>query len=342
MHRVASHDVQDRLSVNMNSPSTPAVPPVELSRRNGAKSGKLHESVIGYALFGCAIISVVTTLAIMFVLVNDSVFNVTGEEAFFQQVSLTQFFGDTKWTPDAPEPRFGIWPLINGTFLVSLIACCTGVPLGLGAAIYLSEYAGPRERAFLKPILELLAGVPTVVYGYFGLIFITPYVLKPIFQTVLGVDVNIYNCASGGFVVGIMIIPMVASLSEDVLRSVPRGLRDAAYALGGTELDVSVRVVVPAAFSGILASMLLALARAIGETMAVTIACGNFRRIGINPFQSMQTMTGYIVDASFGEDDAGGLVFKSVFAVALTLFVITLTINIISQAILRRYREVYE
>jgi len=141
---------------------------------------------------------------------------------------------------------------------------------------------------------------------------------------------------------GIMIIPMVASLSEDVLRSVPRGLRDAAYALGGTELDVSVRVVVPAAFSGILASILLALARAIGETMAVTIACGNFRRIGINPFQSMQTMTGYIVDASFGEDDAGGLVFKSVFAVALTLFVITLTINIISQAILRRYREVYE
>lgn len=327
----------------MNSPKKPATNTVELSRNStGAKSGKLHEKIIAYALLGCALISVATTLAIIFVLMNDSVFSLAGEKAFFQQVSFSQFFGDTKWTPDAPEPRFGIWPLINGTFLVSLIACSIGVPLGLGAAIYLSEYAGPKERAVLKPVLELLAGVPTVVYGYFGLIFITPYILKPIFQSVLGLDVNIYNVASGGIVVGIMIIPMVASLSEDVLRSVPRSLRDAAYALGGTELDVSVRVVVPAAFSGILASVLLALARAIGETMAVTIACGNFRRLGINPFQSMQTMTGYIVDASFGEDDASGIVFKSVFAVALTLFVITLTINIISQMILRRYREVYE
>lgn len=303
---------------------------------------KPHEKVIGFSLLGCALISVLTTIGIIFVLVNDSIYNFAGEQAFFQQVSLKQFFLDTKWLPDAPEPRFGIWPLINGTFLVCAVACMIGVPIGLCAAIYLSEYAGKTERAVLKPVLELLAGVPTVVYGYFGLVFVTPYVLRPLFGTLLGFDVKIFNVASGGIVVGIMIIPMVASLSEDVLRAVPRSLRDASYALGATEKDVSLGVVVPAALSGILASVLLALARAIGETMAVTIACGNLRQISGNLFDSIQPMTSYIVAASFGEDDAGSLVVKSAFAVGLTLFVITLAINIISQMILRRFREVYE
>lgn len=305
-------------------------------------SKRYGEKTIGAGLFLCASVSILTTVGIIAVLVNDSLFNFTGGQAFFQQVSLTQFFFDTKWLPDNPEPRFGIWPLIFGTVSVAGIACLLGVPLGLASAVYLSEYAGPGERTILKPILELLAGVPTVVYGYLGLTFLTPYVLKPLFESMLGVEVGIYNVASGGIVVGIMITPMVASLSEDVLRAVPRGLRDAAYALGATQSDVSLKVVVPAALSGILASILLAFARAIGETMAVTITCGSRRQMTFNIFDSMQTMTGYIVDASFGEDDAQGLVVKSAFAVALTLFVMTLTINIISQYIMRRYREVYE
>lgn len=303
---------------------------------------RLNEKLIGLSLFLCATVSILTTIAIIAVLVNESFFNVTGGEAFFQQVSFSQFLFDTEWLPDAPEPRFGIWPLIFGTVAVAGIACLIGVPVGLASAIYLSEYAQPKERTFLKPILELLAGVPTVVYGYFGLVFVTPYVLKPIFEAVLGMEVGIYNVASAGIVVGIMITPMVASLSEDVLRAVPRGLRDAGYALGGTQYDVSLKIVVPAALSGILAAILLAFARAIGETMAVTIACGSRRQMTFNIFDSMQTMTGYIVDSSFGEDDAQGLVVKSGFAVALTLFGMTLLINIISQYIMRRYREVYE
>ena len=307
-----------------------------------AGSDKPHEKAIGFSLFVCALVSIVTTMGIIFVLINDSIFNFAGEKAFFQQVSLKQFLFDTKWLPDSPEPRFGIWPLVNGTIMVSGIACLIGVPLGLCSAVYLSEYAAPRERSFLKPVLELLAGVPTVVYGYFGLVFVTPYILKPMFQSLLGFEIETFNVASGGIVVGIMITPTVASMSEDVLRSVPRSLRDASYALGGTQFDVSMRVVVPAALSGILASVLLAFARAIGETMAVTIACGNFRQIGFNPFEGMQTMTGFIVDASFGEDDAQGIVVKSAFAVALSLFIMTLTINVISQMVLRRYREVYE
>lgn len=324
----------------------PSKPPSEVTfltkGRSRSSTDKPHEKAVGFSLFGCALISVVTTLGIIFVLLNDSVFNVFGENAFFQRVPLRDFLTGSKWLPDAPTPLFGIWPLVCGTFVVSGIACVIGVPVGLCSAIYLSEYAGQRERSILKPVLELLAGVPTVVYGYFGLMFVTPYVLRPIFTGLFGIDVNIFNAASGGIVVGIMIIPMVASLSEDVLRAVPRNLRDASYALGGTELDVSLRVVVPAALSGILASVLLALSRAIGETMAVTIACGTMRQISFNPLESMQTMTSYIVAASFGEDDAGGIVVKSAFAVALALFLITLTVNVLSQIILRRYREVYE
>lgn len=330
--------------------SEPVKPAVSKTRRVSAilSSGpggppkRTGEKLIGVGLFLCATVSILTTAGIIAVLVNDSLFNFTGGEAFFQQVSLSQFFFDTEWLPDNPEPRFGIWPLIFGTVAVAGIACSIGVPVGLASAIYLSEYALPKERTYLKPVLELLAGVPTVVYGYFGLVFVTPYVLKPVFEAMLGIEVGIYNVASGGIVVGIMITPMVASLSEDVLRAVPRGLRDAGYALGGTQYDVSLKIVVPAALSGILASILLAFARAIGETMAVTIACGSRRQVTFNIFDSMQTMTGYIVDSSFGEDDAQGLVVKSGFAVALTLFLMTLFINIISQYIMRRYREVYE
>lgn len=267
------------------------------------------------------------------------------KRAFFQQVSLKQFLTDTEWSPQMPRKRqqkFGILPLLWNTLMVTGIAALIGVPIGLAAAIYLSEYAGPRERAMVKPILEILAGIPTVVYGYFALMFVTPWVLRPLFQDLLGFKVHFFNAASGGIVVGIMIIPMVASLSEDVLRAVPRSLREAAYALGATKFDVSVKVIVPAALSGIIASFLLAVARAIGETMAVTLACGRTPTLTANPFEQIGTMTAYIVQVSQGDTPVGSLVYKSIFAIALTLFLITLTMNLISQWILRRYREAYQ
>ena len=266
------------------------------------------------------------------------------KKAFFEQVSVGRFLTETKWTPHMPrrnQQKFGILPLLTNTLLVTGLAALIGVPIGLGAAIYLSEYAGPRERSIVKPILEILAGIPTVVYGYFALMFITPVVLRPIFQDLLGFKVSFFNAASGGIVVGIMIIPMVASLSEDVLRAVPRSLREAAYALGATKFDVSMKVIVPAALSGIIASFLLAVARAIGETMAVTIACGRTPTMTANPFEQIGTMTAYIVQVSQGDTPVGSLVYKSIFAIALTLFLITLTMNLISQWILKRYREVY-
>ncbi|MEZ6129610.1 MAG: phosphate ABC transporter permease subunit PstC [Planctomycetaceae bacterium] len=267
------------------------------------------------------------------------------KRAFFQQVSVGRFLTDTEWTPQMPRKRqqkFGILPLLWNTLMVTGIAAMIGVPIGLAAAIYLSEYAGVRERAMVKPILEVLAGIPTVVYGYFALLFVTPWVLRPLFQDLLGFKVHFFNAASGGIVVGIMIIPMVASLSEDVLRAVPRSLREAAYALGATRFDVSVKVIVPAALSGIIASFLLAIARAIGETMAVTLACGRTPTLTANPFEQIGTMTAYIVQVSQGDTPVGSIVYKSIFAIALTLFLITLVMNVISQWILRRYREVYQ
>lgn len=263
-------------------------------------------------------------------------------QAFFEQVSVSEFLTETRWTPQFHEKHFGIMPLICGTLLISGIAALIGLPIGLCSAIYLSEYASPTARAFIKPVLEVLAGIPTVVYGYFALVFVTPYVLKPVFQDVLGFDVGVFNAASAGIVVGIMIIPMISSLSEDVLRSVPRSLREAAYALGSTRYDVSTRVVVPAALSGIIASFLLAIARAIGETMAVTIAAGQTATVTADPFRSVATMTSYIVNVSLGDTEIGSIEEKSIYAVGLTLFLMTLVMNIISQFVLRRFREVYQ
>jgi len=212
----------------------------------------------------------------------------------------------------------------------------------LSGAIYLSEYASPGTRTVVKPILEILAGIPTVVYGYFALIFVTPYVLRPIFHGIFGFDVKVFNAASAGIVVAIMIIPIVTSLSEDALRSVPQALREAAYGLGSTKYHVSSRVVVPAALSGVLASFLLAISRAVGETMAVAIAAGQTPVLTMNPFRSVETMTAFIVNVSFGDKPQGSLDFKALFAVAMTLFVITLVMNILSQLVMRRFREVYQ
>ena len=302
----------------------------------------LREQVIRFLLMACALASVATTLGIIFVLVEETLFAIPPNTSFFQHVSFREFFTGTSWTPQYAEKHFGILPLLSGTALVAGIAALIGLPIGLASSIYLSEYASPRARNVIKPILEVLAGVPTVIFGYFALVFITPYVLRPIFQRLLGFEVNVFNAASAGIVVGIMIIPIVTSLSEDALRSVPQALCEAAYALGSTKHQVSVRVIVPAALSGILASFLLAISRAVGETMAVAIAAGQTPALTLNPFLSVETMTAYIVNVSFGDQPHQSLEFKALFAVAITLFTTTLAMNILSQIIMRRFRQRYE
>jgi len=330
--------------------------PVSLKKRRFSATA-VKERIIRSVLQGCALVSIATTLGIILVLVSESLFAFewtipVGESqhtvtfgdppAFFQQISFSEFFAGTEWSPLFADKHFGVLPLLAGTLMVALIAAVIGLPLGLAAALYLSEYASMRKRTVIKPVLEVLAGIPTVVYGYFALVFITPALLRPIFQDGLGFEVVSQNVASAGIVVGIMILPMVSSMSEDALRSVPQGLREAGYALGSTKFDVSMRVVLPAASSGIVASFLLAIARAVGETMAVTIAAGLIAQLTANPFQSMQTMTAYIVQATSGDAPAGTIEYKSLYAVGLTLFVITLSMNLISQRVLRRFREVYE
>jgi phosphate transport system permease protein len=318
----------------LSSDIPPTVPRPSLYRRWTLAT--LKEQSIRVLLFGCALVSVATTVGIIGVLVVE-----TG--LFFSQVSPVAFFGDTVWAPQSTDnPRFGIWPLACGTFLVAGVAGLIGLPMGLLAALYLSEYASERSRAILKPILEVLAGIPSIVFGYFALVFVTPYVLQPIFMDGLGIDVGPFNVLSAGIVVGIMIIPTISSLSEDVLRSVPQGLREAGLALGSTKFDVSVRIVLPAALSGILAAFLLALSRAIGETMAVTIAAGSQPDLTLNVFQAVETMTAYIVLISLGEAAEGSLEKRSLYVVAMSLFLITLAMNIVARFILRRYRNEYQ
>jgi len=281
------------------------------------------------ALLGlCALVTVFTTLGIAAILIGESV-------AFFRQVSLAEFFGDTKWTPQFSEQHFGIWPLLAGTLMITVIAALVAIPIGLAAAIYISQYAPDRVRRWLKPSLELLAGVPTVVYGYFALTFVTP-----LLQHVLP-QMQVYNALSAGIVVGIMIIPMVASLSEDALRAVPRSLAEGAYALGATKYEVVLRVVVPAALSGIMASFILALSRAMGETMIVTLAAGATPKLTLNPLESIQTMTAYIVQVSLGDTPQGTVVYQSLFAVGLVLFVLTLGMNLLANRIILRFKETY-
>lgn len=251
-------------------------------------------------------------------------------------VTLLEFFTGTEWKPQIG--KFGIWPLVNATFMTSTIAMLVALPLGLGAAIYLSEYASERARSTIKPILEVLAGIPTVVYGYFALTFMTP-VLRAIFGQ--GV-VQIFNTASAGIVVGILIIPLVSSMSEDALHAVPDSLRQAAYGLGATKLETSLRVIVPAAFSGITAAFVVAISRAIGETMIVAIAAGAGPDFTFNPFESAETMTGHIVRISGGDISYNSIDYNSLFAIGLLLFFMTLTLNVISRRIVSRYREVYE
>ncbi len=289
----------------------------------------IEEWLVVWSLRAAAGISIVTTIGIVIVLLRQSV-------GFFGEIPIWEFLGGTTWTPLFKPQNFGVLPLVGGTLLVAGIAGLVSLGLGLGAAIFLSEYAPERVRRVLKPVLEILAGIPTVVYGYFALTFVTP-ILREIFP-----DVIIFNALSAGLVMGLMIMPMVSTLSEDAMVSVPRSLRNAAYALGSTRFEVATKVVVPAALSGIVASFILAISRAIGETMIVTIAAGHTPNLTWNPLLSVQAMTAFIVQVAQGETPQGSLEFKTIFAVGLLLFVMTLVMNIFGRWFVGRYRQVYE
>lgn len=295
------------------------------------KRPRIGEIVIQSILFFAGFFSIFTTLGIVYELGKESLL-------FFRtpEVNLWDFLTGTSWQPHIHE--FGILPLVTSTFITSLIAMTIAIPLGLAAAIYLSEYATSKVRKTLKPILEILAGIPTIVYGYFALMFVTP-----LLRSIFGRDVvEIYNMASGGMVMGILILPLVASMSEDALNAVPRALREAAYGLGATRLEVALKVVVPAALSGLAAAIIVGISRAVGETMIVAVAVGAGPNFTFNPFQGAETMTGHIVRISGGDISYDSIDYNSIFAIGLMLFFITLTLNIISQRIVRRFREVYE
>ncbi len=299
------------------------------SRPSFLRRRRAEERAVKAALLFFALVSILTTLGIIYVLFQETVL-------FFRQVSFAQFFLDTRWTPLFLSKRFGIWPLVNGTVLVAASAMVIALPLGLMAAIFMSEFATERVRRILKPFLEILAGVPTVVYGYFALTFITP-ILRSIFP-----QTQVFNAASAAIAMGFMILPTVASLSEDALYAVPRSLREAAYALGATRWEVATQVVVPAALSGIAAAFILAVSRAIGETMIVAIAAGQQPKLTLNPLESIETMTAYIVQVSLGDTPHGTLEYHTIFAVGMMLFLMTLGMNIASYLLTQRFREVYE
>jgi phosphate transport system permease protein len=301
------------------------------SRFSLQKRSRRGESLIQGFLIFCGAISIITTLGIVYEL---------GKEAllFFQSpgVNLWEFLTGTKWQPHIQE--YGILPLVNATLMTTFFAMLIAIPLGLFVAIYLSEYATVKARSVLKPILEVLAGIPTVVYGYFALTFMTP-----LLRVVFGNDVvSIYNTASAGLVMGILILPLISSMSEDALSAVPRSLREAAFALGATRLEVAVKIVLPAALSGIAAAVIVGISRAIGETMIVAIASGAGPNFTFNPFQSAETMTGHIVRISGGDLSYASIDYNSIFAIGLLLFFMTMFLNIVSQRIVRRFREVYE
>ena len=294
-------------------------------RRRGAA---IRERVAHAVFLACALVSIVTTVAIVGTLLVESF-------GFFGEVSVWEFVTGTRWSPILKPRSYGVLPLVMGTTLVAAVALAVAVPAGLGIAIYLSEYAHERVRQALKPVLEVLAGIPTVVYGYFALTFVTPQLQR------LLPDLLVFNALSAGMVMGLMIVPMVSSLSEDAMVAVPVSLRHAAYALGANRLEVALKVVVRAGMSGIVASFILAFSRAIGETMLVAIAAGATPKMTLNPMESVQTMTAYIVQLALGETPHGSIEFQTIFAVALLLFLITLVMNVLGQLVIRRWREAY-
>ena len=291
-------------------------------------SSRPWEGLIEAALFLSSLVAVLTTFGILAVLILESL-------PFFRQVPLQDFLFDTEWTPLFMEKRFGIWPLVSGTFLTSLIAVLFAVPSGIIIAIYLSEFAAKPVRSVLKPILELLAGLPTILYGYFALLFVTP-ILKAVLP-----DIGGFNALSAGLVMGLMILPMVASLSEDALFVVPRSMREGAYALGASKLQMIAGAILPSAVGGITAAFILAVSRAVGETMIVAIAAGQQPLLHLNPLQPVETMTAYIVQVSQGDTPHGTLEYHTLFAVALMLFIFTMVLNVVSITIRNRYRRMF-
>lgn len=290
----------------------------------------VKEAGIHLFLLACALVSIATTAAIIYVLIAESI-------PFFTQIRLSEFFTGTTWEPAMDPPRVGILPLVTGTAIVAIGSLLFALPIGIGTAIFLSEYSPESVRQVLKPVLEILAGIPSVVYGYFALTFVTPFLLKPLIS-----NVEIFNALSAAIVVGLMILPMISSLCDDAFRAVPRSLREGAYALAATKFEVSARVVLPSALSGVVAAVLLSLSRAIGETMAVAIAAGMRPTLTFDPRQPVQTMTGYIVNAVQGYQAQGSVGYQALFGVGLSLFALTLAINLIARRVMARFREAYE
>lgn len=317
-HAAQSHPAPRQSSEQLERPS-------RVEPRRGVRR---FEFLIEWALFICALLSIATTVGIIVVLAVETF-------AFFREVSILEFLTGTEWTPLFATPRFGVLPLVAGTVLVSSIAMIVSLPMGLLSAIYLSEYADPRIRRSIKPVLEILAGVPTVVYGYFALLFVTP-VLQRFIPDLAG-----FNALGPGIVMGIMILPLVSSLAEDAMQAVPRGLREGSYALGATRMQTSLRVVVPAALSGITAAFMLAASRAIGETMIVAIAAGQQPRLTGNPLVPIETMTAYIVQVSMGDTPQGTLEYRTIFAVGALLFLSTFVLNLASAWLRERFRQEY-
>ena len=320
----------------MTSPVTP--PPVEDFDLYQRADRNIKENAIGYALLFSASFSVLTTIAIVYVLASETI-------SFFGKASIGEFlFGKVlengsyscSWTPQFADKGFCVWPTVNGTLMVALIAMLVATPLGLATAIYLSEYAPPKLGKFLRPVIELLAGVPTVVYGYFALTVVTPF-LDKIIPGLQG-----FNALSAGLIMGVMIIPTIASISTDAMLAVPISLREAAYGLGSTKKEVAISIVLPAALSGICAAIILGISRAVGETMIVAIAAGQRPVLTLDPRQTVGTMTAYIAQVAKGDSRVGSVEYEALFAVGMTLFLITLVLNIISKQISKRFQETYE
>lgn len=293
------------------------------------KKSKMLERIIEKGLLGVSAITVAITLIIVMILFSETI-------QFFGEVSIVEFFTGTQWTPTLVPKHFGILPLVSGTLMIAIGSSIISLPIGLGSAIYLSEYANPHVRKVVKPMLELLAGVPSIVYGFFALTTITPFL-----QWLLP-NTEVFNAASASIAVGIMTIPMVASLSEDAMMAVPDSIRKGAYALGATRFEVSTKVIIPATISSIASAFVLAVSRAIGETMIVAIAAGQNPIMTLNPLQSIQTMTGFMVNLALGDIQQGTIEFKTIFAVGALLFTMTLIMNVLARAIVKKFQEVYQ
>lgn len=300
----------------------------KIIEQNKMKKTNTFEKLIPYILFLITSISILATISILYILASESI-------EFFKRIPFSEFITGTEWRPYSGDAKFGIWALISGTFRIVLIAAIVAMPIGLGAAIYLSEYANETFRKIVKPILEILAGIPTVVYGYFAINFVTPLLRS------VTTEIDLFNAISPGLVVGIMIIPMIASLSEDAMSSVPRAMREGSYGMGATKIETTIKVVIPAAISGIMASFVLGISRAIGETMIVSIAAGSNPNFSLDVTGTLQTMTAFIVQITSGDTAFGTDIYYSLFAVGLTLFFFTFLMNMISIWISKRFREEY-